>query len=88
MKERLQVNSIFLWLALVQRDSKNLGTSLQENHDFITHRACLVTSVNACLLKDQLKRETEQWCIAKKKLQGILFLTRSSFNNHHLYRYF
>lgn len=66
-------------------DSKNLGTSLQENHDFITHRACLVTSVNACLLKDQLERETEQWCIAKKKPQGILFLTRPSFHNHRLY---
>ena len=59
-KERLRANSIFLCLALVQRDSKNLGTSLQENHDFITHRACLVTSVNPCLLKDQLERETEQ----------------------------
>ena len=66
-------------------DSKNLGTSLQENHDFITHRACLVTSVNARLLKDQLERETEQWYIAKKKLQGIVFLTRPSFHNHRLY---
>lgn len=87
MKERLQANSIFLCLALVQRDPKNLGTSLQENHDFITQRACLVTSVNARLLKDQLERETEQWCIAKTKLQGILFLTRPSFHNHHLYRH-
>ena len=85
MKERLQANSIFLCLALVQRHSKKLGTSLQENHDFITHRACLVTSVNACLLKDQLERETGQWCIAKKRLQGILFLTRPSSHNHHHY---